>query len=190
MRVRDLAAELNVHHREVITFLRSIGEYVPYELSLVEAPVTRTVRDQFLVDPRVTLTPTAAPDAVIVVPVSTTEGLSAPMRRAHRENNPFTGVLSQFSPRREQIDRRVPPNGRYATHTPSNEPGDYSAERPRCRTQLTVENLAASVVARGRSRGRLVILRRATEDVADVVVCAVGRVEQVAVLADCFELGL
>lgn len=127
VRVRDLARELNVHHRVVLAFLRSIGEYVSSELSLVEAPVARTVRKHFPAPPRATSVPATPTEEAITAPGSSTDGLSAPTKRAHRENNPFTGVLTEFTPRHAEDGRRPPPTGGYTTHTPRNDPGDYSA---------------------------------------------------------------
>jgi len=118
VRVRDLARDIGIHYSQVLEFLRASGEFVRSELSFLEAPSVRRVREHFDV-------PDPADRAVEEsrspkVQPPTGRGLGAPASRARRENNPFIGSLSTFtappvmSPWPNTPPPRLAPDGDYS----------------------------------------------------------------------------
>lgn len=95
-RVRDLARDIGVHHSQVLEFLRSSGEFVRSELSFLEAPSVRRVREHFGV-PDVDDRAGNARRSAETPPPTAARGLGAPATRSRRENNPFIGSLSIFT---------------------------------------------------------------------------------------------
>lgn len=130
-RVRDLAAELGVPYQDVLAFVRSTGEYVQSRHSQLEVPTIRAVREHFGSDTAMAseTAPTLG-EAETGAPPANSDGLTAPKRRSRRENNPFTGVLRNFTPKAE-VDMKTSWTSarptRHESRTTVDEPGDYSA---------------------------------------------------------------
>lgn len=124
--VRDLARDLRVRPSEVLDYLRSTGEYVPSQLSYLEGPVLRAVRERFALA-RSQAVP--SPAEVERPPVATRPvEMSAPRTRRASDNNPYKGVLGRFTEARPASVSS--PWGLPVTHqsaTPVDGPGDYTA---------------------------------------------------------------
>ncbi|MSW63276.1 MAG: hypothetical protein F2825_00135 [Actinobacteria bacterium] len=123
IRVRDLAREVGMRDVELLSWLRTNGEWTKSVLSFLEDPVAAKVRRHFRQDQDVERAPvddSARPNS------PRSPGLTPPRVRPARENNPFLGQLGASGPTR-QVPRPAEPSRPLEAWSVQDPVSDYSA---------------------------------------------------------------